>query len=66
MTPCPWPSKRRYPNLRTAHRVLKALGQRAEDLAPYRCGDHYHVGRQVRQTARQIIRQAKTRAKREP
>lgn len=44
MSECKYPHKQKYPTLRKAKRARQfAPGGRYN--YPYRCGDHYHLGR---------------------
>ena len=45
---CPTPNKKKYENhghaLKNARQIMKRTGNRT--LKVYRCGDHYHLGKQ--------------------
>lgn len=55
--PCQWPDKVRHPSKDAAAQAIRELYQRGRgnpDLATYRCGDHWHVGHDVRHFKKRI------------
>lgn len=50
MSACRWPEKNRHASKAAAKAAIGALyaaGKGSPDMAPYPCGDHWHIGHDV-------------------
>lgn len=55
MSECRTPHKTAYPNEGAAMKALKAMpSHKSRGNVPYRCDDHWHVGRLIRNTLKDI------------
>lgn len=56
---CRWPEKQRHASKVAAQAAIRALdraGKGSPDMAPYACGDHWHIGHDVEHFKNRIRR----------